>query len=529
MRVPIGSGPDVLARDKFVIEQVGVPSLLLMENAGAAVAREVRTWLNGRSQSKVAVVCAGGNNGADGLVAARHLATFGFDVDIYTVSGETGFRSQEGQLQRTLVEKYNLQVFTVPDFFDVEILDKYNVVVDAVLGAGFNSNRPIDNRLERIFSAINRAPHVVAVDVPSGIDPSSGKVCCAAPVKAHVTVTFGLVKTGLVSYPGRALAGRIVLASISYPPAAFESPENVSLWLNPVPQLALRDKDGHKGSFGRAAFVAGSGQYFGAPLLCSKSFLRAGGGYARLVTSEEVAKVVAVSAPEVVMVTTPEAALGFNDVIVIGPGLGLGDSALRRFDSTMDQICSSECNVHTLIIDGDGLTLLAEGFDATVSKVTAAGKRLVLTPHKGEWARLFGPCPDASQADLIARTQDRLRHWSHEIVVVIKGASSAVVSSSGQTWINTTGNPGMGTCGSGDVLAGIIAAFACNQPKREGLLSSVGAAVFVHGLAGDIAANIKGEDGLIASDIMEAVPEAIKQLRNNDVSELRTRYFPSLA
>lgn len=496
-----------------------------MESAGSSVASEVVRLLSKRSSA--AVVCGSGNNGADGLVVARKLTSLGYPVDVFLVDPKP-FSSPEGETNRRLLEKYNQRTFTLPSIFAEDTFMSYAVIVDAVLGAGFNPARKPDDRLNTIFTAINASPAMtVAVDIPSGVDPSTGAAVYANPVMADVTVTFGTVKAGLVLYPGRRFCGRLVMANLSFPPSACSS---VSMWLNPVPEFNPRDPEGHKGSFGKAAFVAGSSQYFGAPLLSSKSFLKSGGGYSKLFTVEEVARVVAVAAPEVVIICDPTASMAGNDVVVVGPGLGLDHSSQERFNAAIEQVCAA--GMKTVVIDGDGLTLLASDFTGILTKLSDSKVKIVLTPHVGEWKRLFPESEGTgSVIDLVAATKTRLSEMTLavEVIVVIKGPSTCIVSSLGETWINVTGNSGMGTCGSGDVLAGIIAAILCNPPVSQedssSLMSAVSAAVFVHGLAGDIAAESKGQDGLMASDIMESVPAAILRIRI-DACSVQQRYLP---
>lgn len=532
------SGTEILDIDKFFIEKVGIPSIALMENAGLAVVDHI-TSLTIRPRS-VAIVCGTGNNGADGLVVARKLMTLGLSVEVFLVSltESPTFKSDEGKLNAALAfDKFAIPLHTY--HLSQKSLKNFDVVVDAILGAGTMSQKSLPCFFQAAFDAINASEsHIVAVDVPSGICPNAGKLICERPVRAHATVTFGLVKSGLVFYPGSLYVGQLVLSTISYHVNLVQeliTSRPINYRMNPVPALPERDPLGHKGTFGKAIFFAGSCKYFGAPLLCSLSFLKAGGGYSRLYTDNAVASVVASSAPEVVQlgnVWTEEVeqlTKRDTDIVVVGPGIGLhADYGMTTINSVLNIVLDSQCKA--IVIDGDALTLLASDMDwiKTIKRILERNISVILTPHVGELRRLFPSIIIGNEFDNITQTKQTLGSLDivgeADMVVVVKGARTGIVSwRTNDCFVNMTGNHGMATCGSGDVLAGVIAALACNSD----IVTAVASAVFIHGLAGDIACRSLGPDGITASDIMNSVPLGIKQIRTLP-EEIRKNYFPRI-
>ena len=534
------SGTEILDIDEYVVENVGIPSIVLMENAGLAVVNYI-IGLDSHPRS-AAIVCGTGNNGADGLVVARKLTTLGIYVEVFIVStsGSSVFKSNEGKMNAALAfDKFAVPVQKDPPAADR--LKNFDVIIDAVLGAGTKIQGSFPPLFQATFDAINSArAHVVAVDVPSGICPTTGNLVCERPVRAHATITFGLVKSGLIFYPGATYVGQLVLSTISYPANPVRelmTKRRIHFRINPVPSLSARDPLGHKGTFGKATFFAGSGNYFGAPLFCSLSFLKAGGGYSRLFCNSTVASVVAVSAPEVVqlgdvwMEAIQVMTKRDTDIVLLGPGIGLhADYGMKIFNSVLEAMPESRCKA--IVIDGDALTILSSDPDwkYRVKKILQNNISVVLTPHVGELRKLFPSIVTGSELDNITQTKQVLGSsdvpGEADLVVVVKGARTGIVSwRTNQCFVNVTGNHGMGTCGSGDVLAGTIAALTCSTSSC--VQSAVAGAVFIHGLAGDIAAQSLGPDGITATDIMNSVALAINQVRNNN-EELRTKYFPRI-
>ncbi|UNQ73824.1 NAD(P)H-hydrate dehydratase [Infirmifilum sp. NZ] len=508
--------------DEQASDRYGISHEILMENAGAAVARLVLQVFGTRSIS-AAVVAGVGNNGGDGLVAARHLASEGADVEAFVVGEESRMSSlTQVNLERARRCGVRVQGVLGPEGLEQlrEALEYADVAVDALFGVGLN--RPVEGVYREAIEAVNSSGAlVVSVDIPSGVNGDTGQVMGAA-VRADYTVTFGLPKPGLLLYPGAELAGEVYVARISYPRELLEDP-SLSIETNeplPVPQ---RRPDTHKGDYGKALFVAGSRRYLGAPLFASMSFLMAGGGYSRLATVSSIVPHLASRASEVVYEGLPETPSGslsrggldrilelaeWADIVVVGPGLSTDEETAQL---VRDLVARVEKPV---IVDGDGLTAVSRSLNVVKGRREAT----VLTPHLGEMSRLTGLSVDDIRRDRIGV----LRRACSELgaYIVLKGAHTLIGTPDGRVFVNMTGNPGMAKAGSGDVLVGAIAAmyglgFSVEDSVRMG--------VFVHGMAGDLVAVEKGVDGVTASRIMAALPRALKLLRES-LEEVQSLY-----
>jgi NAD(P)H-hydrate epimerase len=367
--------------------------------------------------------------------------------------------------------------------------------------------------LEReVIDLVNRSGKwVLSLDIPSGINGDTGEIMGVA-VQADCTVTFGLPKVGNVLFPGHERCGKLYVTHISFPPSMYGH-ERLMIQTNDYLPLPRRARDVHKGSVGDVLFVAGAATYLGAPYFSAMAFLKAGGGYARLATPASVVPVVAGQGREIVFVPLREtkagtiAAENFDalmelsakvDMVVIGPGLSLDPDTQELVRKLVPALAKP------VLIDGDGITAVA-GAPALIKERTFP---TVLTPHAGEMARITG----RSAAEIQRRRIDVLQEAcaSCGAYIVLKGAHSLIGCPGGQVFINMTGNPGMATAGSGDVLTGVIAAMAgMGMSWPEGIRKGV----YLHGLAGDLAAGRWGEDGITAQDILDHLPLAVKEDR----------------
>ena len=507
--------------DARAMQQFALPEDLLMENAGAAVFSVVAQRV-GTTGRRVVFVCGTGNNGGDGLVVARRLAAAGGLPEVWIV-GDPGKYS--GACARNFERCRSIELplhrlESDPSEF-LQGLRGCDGVVDALFGTGLA--RSVEGVHRRIIEGINAcdAP-VISVDIPSGVDGDTGRVHGIA-VRADATVTLGLPKIGNLLYPGFDFGGRLVVSSISFPRQLCEGAE-LEMSVNSPIALPRREVAGHKGDFGDALFVAGAASYYGAPSLAASAFLRAGGGYARLAAPKSMIPALASMAPEVVFLPQAETAEGSIsptaegslleaaaevDALVVGPGLS-------RNNETAELVCRLVVGTDKpMIVDGDGLSALAAKPEAAAGRKVAG--RLILTPHAGELSRLIGWETARIEGDRVAASREASKRYS--AAVVLKGAHSLIAVPRGRVWVNLTGNSGMATPGSGDVLAGVIAAMV-----GLGLSADEGAriGVLIHGLAGDIAAE-KGEDGVLARDILASVPEAMRRLRVDPEGCLRGR------
>jgi ADP-dependent NAD(P)H-hydrate dehydratase / NAD(P)H-hydrate epimerase len=505
------------AMDARAIGELGIREELLMENAGmsaAGVAGKIaRSRWGGLRGRRVVVLCGIGNNGGDGLVVARLLHSAGAKVAALVLGDPAGYRGAARSAWEA-ARKLEIQRQVIRDGAGVdEAMRGADLVVDAIFGTGLS--RAVEGSERAAVLAIEAAraagATVLSLDIPSGVHGDSGAILGVA-VRADHTVAFGLPKLGNLLYPGFARCGRLWVSHISFPPELYERGDLLASTNDPVP-LPERDPDGHKGKFGEVLFVAGSRAYLGAPILAALAHLKAGGGYARLATPASLVPALAAGAREVVFVPQPETASGSvsasglpalldlasaSDMVVIGPGLSLDPEAGTV---TLEVLRSVK---RPVLVDGDGLTHLSR------SPETAAKREgpLVLTPHPGELARLLG----RSVSEVREKRVECLREAAgrYRAIVVAKGAHSLVGLPDGRLFVNLTGNSGMATPGSGDVLAGSVAAM---HGLGLALEEAVRDAVLVHGLAGDLAAAELGEDGITASDILGRLPAAVRKLR----------------
>ncbi len=475
-----------------------------MENAGQAAYFTIlsRIGVNGK---KFMVICGAGNNGGDGFVVARKLLSSGGAVQIVLLGDPDKYRgAARFNLDIALAMGIDIEPFDDPETFTRQT-DGSDVVVDAVFGTGLT--RTVEGKYREAIEIINESRKtVVSLDIPSGVSGDTGRVMGAA-VQADFTVTFGLPKVGNMLYPGCRLCGELSVTHISFPPGLYDHLETE---VNDPPELPSRDPSGHKTSFGQALFIAGASSYYGAPSFAAMSFLKAGGGYARLACPRSIIPPVAAACKEIVFVPQGEtssgaisatnkdslASLSENmDIVVIGPGVSLDEETgklVRELTAGLKV---------PLVIDGDGLTAVA----SDISCVSKRDNATVLTPHPGEMARLTGLPVQQITENPVSTVREYAKKF--HCIIVLKGARSIIGLPEGRVFINLSGNSGMGTAGSGDVLTGTIAAMYCLGLKLE---DAARKAVLVHGAAGDIAAEDKGEDGVIAGDILECLPAAVK-------------------
>ena len=496
--------------DRQAIQRYGIPELLLMEHAGMAAVQVLARHYPVAGKRWV-VLCGAGNNGGDGLVVARLLHSRGADV-VTVLLGDPARFGEAAAANLAIVRQMGLTLHTGLDGGQLAgLLGPCDGIVDGLLGTGIA--RPVEGLYAAAIDAANRSGKpVVSLDIPSGVQGDTGVVLGTAVRAAH-TITFGLPKPGNLLYPGYEQGGQLWVSHIGFPAALTIDPTLPLAVNEPVP-LPSRAATGHKGSFGDALFVAGAGAYFGAPYLSATAFIKAGGGYGRLATPARVAAVVAGRTPELVFMPQVETeshsiahenrdrlveAAAKSDFVVIGPGTSLQaetQDLLRDLTAGVDK---------PLLIDGDAITAVSQAHDL-VRRRTAP---TVITPHLGEFARLAGETRDAIAADPLGA----LRRLCADLnsVIVMKGAHTAVGYPDGRVYINLSGNAGMATAGSGDVLTGTIAAMA---GLGLGFDDAVRMGVFVHGLAGDLAADQLGQDGMTAEDILAALPAALRLCRS---------------
>jgi hydroxyethylthiazole kinase-like uncharacterized protein yjeF len=498
--------------DRLTIEEIGIPSRVLMENAGRAVVHELETHFEKElALYRLAVLCGRGNNGGDGFVIGRVLSQRGYDVTIFLVGRAAQLRA-DARANYEVLARLEIPVIELASDEDwdqhaAEIVTA-NIVIDALFGTGLKE--PLSGLPLKIVKALNESPNaVVAVDVPSGLSGDTHQTIGEA-VKAALTVTLGAPKLPLVLPPGEAHCGELTVADIGIPQKLIDDLEGPRVELlsaaDLIPHIVPRDPDANKGDFGRVTIVAGSPGKTGAAYLAANAALRSGSGLVTVATPRESLPIIASMAPEYMtepLDDDPEACLQRvltlkKDVIAVGPGLGTGPwqqalvfGLLERSDAT-------------LVLDADALNVCADDPHRLRAR---EGIDIIITPHPGEMARLTG----LSIEDVQENRLEVARNFamSHGVHVVLKGHRTLIAAPQGHVSINPTGNPGMATGGTGDVLTGMIAAWFGQLLDAE---AACRVGVYLHGFAGDLAQRKVGETALIARDIIAHLGQATRDI-----------------
>jgi NAD(P)H-hydrate epimerase len=511
---------EMRALDKTAIEKYGIAAELLMENAGHAVYSVLLHEL-GIKGKRFLLFCGIGNNGGDGFVVARKIHSNGGVVKVY-ILGDPGKFKGAAKINLDIVSRLPIEVQQLECIEAIQTdITQCDAIVDAIFGTGLTRN--VEGLYRDVIELINHSGKMVfSVDIPSGIHGDTGQVMGTA-VKADHTVTFGLPKIGNLLFPGYDLCGKLHVSHISFPPSISEG-DSLKVEINHSPELPPRDKDGHKGDFGQVLFIGGTASYFGAPYFAASSFLKAGGGYSRLAAPQSVTALIATKGSEIVFVPqkeTPSGSIALEnkdallelsegmDMVVLGPGLSLVEETQQ-----LARELAKEIN-RPLLIDGDGITALCKDLQIAERRKGVT----ILTPHLGEMSRIT----NKPVREINVNKIDVLQHTARELnaILVLKGAHSLIGYPDERVFINISGNSGMVTAGSGDVLTGTIAAMfglglSIEHAVRKG--------VFIHGLSGDLAAEDIGEDGLTAQDVLDCLPLAMRMEREGLNKAFRDRY-----
>lgn len=500
---------DVQAQNDYAM-----PGILLMDNAAQAVAEAVHEALTALEGERVVIFCGGGNNGGDGLGAARWLQSYGVSVRAFIVGAALDAVQGDAALELAMFTKAGGRVealSTEDDWVLAELAaSKADVLVDALLGTGFHGE--LEGDVLRACELLNKSEkYILAVDIPTGVNADNGAVCEQA-VRADHTVTMALVKTGLLLYPGREYCGDIELADISMPVKLVEDYKSDKYRLTDEivrELLPLRKANAHKGDAGRVVICAGSPGYTGAAALASDAAVKAGAGLVSLYTPLSSRDVLAIKLTEVMVHGLLERMPGIlgggaasdvassaeaADVLAIGPGLGTSESTQEAVRTILQKITTP------VVIDADALTALA-GHTEILAAMQA---QKVLTPHPGEMARLTGLEIAEIEADRINVAKKYAEEW--QAIVVLKGAPTVIGCPNGTVYVNSTGNSSLATGGCGDVLTGIIAGLAAQEISLQ---EAAICGVYLHGLA----AELTGIDiGLAAGELAALLPQAREQV-----------------
>lgn len=505
--------------DRIAIEEWQVPGLVLMENAGRATAEHLEEYFDDLHPGPVTIFAGKGNNGGDGYVIARHLLNRGWDVaTVVLADPEKVTGDARVNLDILIKSGAEIEFISEDTSFDeqLEPFQQTGLVVDALFGTGLSSK--VEGLYARVIDWINSsAAVVVAVDIPSGIDATSGQVLGSA-VFADLTVTFASAKVGHVVYPAVEFVGDLIVSDIGIPKQLADQQKIDHLFINAEAAqylLPARPASGHKGTFGHLLLVAGSTGKSGAAALAAEGGLRAGAGLATLACPAHLNPVFEIKLTEVMTVPLPEvdgmvsmqalsdlrALWQEKSVLAIGPGLGTGDEIgglVRRL--------VRECPL-PMVIDADGINALVGHLDVFSGREAAT----ILTPHPGEMARLLGCAIADVESDRISIARDFA--CEHGVILVLKGARTVVAEPGGAVFINGSGNPALACGGTGDVLTGVIGGLVGQGMTA---VAAVLLGVYMHGRAADRLFETEGRAGILATDLLKEIPATRRELLVED-------------
>jgi NAD(P)H-hydrate epimerase len=501
--------------DRYTIEEIGIPSLVLMENAGRQVVAAIEASFEAALQGRVAVLCGRGNNGGDGFVVARTLLQRGIDTAVFVIGAVADVRG-DARINLDILGRLGVTVVEINDEQSWELhfseVSQCSLIIDAIFGTGLRS--PLSGMLETVVADVNAADiPIVAIDLPSGISADTAHLIGDC-IDASMTVTLAVPKLPLILPPGEAYAGDVVIADIGIPYEVIQGVDGPHIELLTTEQVREhvqpRTADSHKGDFGRVTIVAGSRGKTGAAQLAAMGALRSGAGLVTVATPESCLPIVAAIAPDFMTEPLPEVdgATAANavprllelrhDVIACGPGLGRA-AGVAEFVRTL----LARATV-PLVLDADALTVLA---DQPGLLMGSEERDVIITPHPGEMARLVASSIEDVQGNRIQVATDFAT--THHVYVVLKGHRTVIATPQGKVYLNPTGNPGMATGGTGDVLTGMIAAWLAQLLDAE---AACRLAVFLHGAAGDLAEAAHGQVAMTATDVLGKLGEALGRL-----------------
>lgn len=488
---------EMQAIDAYTMDKIGIPSAVLMERAALSVVEEIER-LNA-SHGRVLIVVEGGNNGGDGLAVGRILLERGYKVDIYYIGGfekvSQGFQQQWSILHHMGVRFRK----TIPN-------KEYAVIVDGIFGVGLS--REVQGVQKKAIEAMNHMDAIkVAIDIPSGIDATTGEVLGTA-FYADYTVTFGLKKLGMFFLDGIDACGTVICKPIGFPAQALAhvKPMIYAYDNSDLDKLPKRVNNSNKGTYGRVAVIAGSKNMSGAAFLCSKAAYSTGAGLVKIYTHESNRTILQSQLPEAVMMTYDdyegalaciEDALQWATVIVVGPGLGVDTVSERML---YELLMNAEV---PMVVDADALNILSNNIEL----LRTSSVQIIMTPHMKEMSRLIQRPVEEIAKNRFAIAREFAKKM--QVTLVLKDAKSIATNGGQQTYMNLAGNNGMSTGGSGDVLAGIIAGMLAGGLT---LADAARMGTYVHCRAGDLAAERKGNYAMLASDIISYIGEVMRHV-----------------
>ncbi|MGB9205895.1 MAG: NAD(P)H-hydrate dehydratase [Terriglobales bacterium] len=537
----IVSAAEMREIDRATSERFGVPSLTLMENAGSAVARFVLS--DYPHAERVGILCGKGNNGGDGFVVARKLVEAGRAVRVLLLSDPAELRGDAAIMFQNMVKSLhpvNVAPLVVReagglDSSDAAEVFAADVIVDAILGTGFRP--PVSPlyaaAIARMKMKMNAsAAPIVAVDIPSGADADAIEPQNAVgsgdatsnQAHADAIVTFTAPRPAHVF--AALTGGPTVIAPIGSPPEAIASQLGLDLStpIDFTPLIEPRVRDANKGSYGHVLVIGGSLGKAGAAAMAGFAALRAGAGLSTVATPKSVLATVAAFHPELMTEPLAETERGTISLQAVGLGLdallerktlAIGPGISRNSETAefVREVVKRTADNTPIVVDADALN----AFERAADQLTGRGRTVVITPHPGEMSRLTGMSIAEIQANRLEVARNFARE--HELIVVLKGHRTLIAAPDGVVWINPTGNPGMATGGTGDILTGMVAGLIAQHPRQA--LAATALAVYLHGLAGDLASESVGESSLVATDLLRSLPQAFAEMRKQKSEEIR--------
>ncbi len=501
--------------DRKAIETYRIPGIVLMENAGRGAAEVILATFPEIQKMKIAVIAGKGNNGGDGFVIARYLLNRGISVKVFLLTDSNVLRG-DAETNFQMVRRMGGEVISLPSSKDYQKvkrdLEKFDLLIDGIFGTGLDTE--VRGYYREVIDHLNSLQKpIVAIDIPSGLNANTGKPLGTA-IHAFLTVTFGLPKVGHLVSPGTDYVGELKVIDIGIPRKLVEE-EKIQTHLLEYEEIRQRVSiprrpDTHKGDYGHLLVIAGSVGKTGAAVMACQAALRMGAGLVTLAIPKSLNPIMEVKLTEVMTEPLPETPLqtlslrAFNPIlrlcenksaVVIGPGVG-------TFKETQTLILKLIKTLNLpIILDADGLTALS----TQPKTLPLTNRSLILTPHPGEMARLTGSTGQKVQEDRIGLS----RHFaqSHHLYLILKGYRSLIATPKGEIFINPTGNPGLASGGTGDVLTGMIGGLIC---QGFDILPSLQVSVYLHGMAGDWVARERGEKSLVATDLIEKIPSLLQ-------------------
>lgn len=497
--------------DRAATEIGGIPSIILMENAALACVNELKKDFDDLNKKSVAVFCGKGNNGGDGFAIARHLYNLGVDVSVFLVCGAE-FKG-DAKINFDIISKMDINIDVISDTENLKyIIKSFDIIIDAIYGTGIHGT--VRGISYDVIEEINTdSKYVMSVDIPSGIDADSGEICGVC-IKADKTVTFAAYKIGMLMFPGADYTGKVIVSDISIPEYIIDGRNlntNVITADFVRKNLPARVNNSQKGDYGKLLIIAGSKGMTGAAYMASQSALKAGCGLITVGICESLNSIMECKTTEVMTLPLEDTdghigaasaqkildKMDNCDAVLIGPGLGRSADASKIVREVLTN------SLIPVIIDADAINIVAK--DKSV--LDGCSCNVIFTPHAAEMSRLTGLDISYIEKNRLSVSLEFAEEYG--AALILKGHHTIVTAADSKQYINITGNPGLATGGSGDVLAGLVAAYAARGID----LPAAGAmAVYLHGLAGDIAAEKLGMESLTPSDVINFIPDAINQI-----------------